>query len=74
MRDATPDLANRITQAVVTETVALIGFEAYQRMLDKLVRNVDSDLSQLIEHLNQKTGMRSSLKPTRSKVRPAYWA
>ncbi len=54
MRDATPDLANRITQSVVTETVALIGFEAYQRMLDKLVRNVDSDLSQLIEHLNQK--------------------
>ena len=48
MSNPTPELGNLISQSVVNEMVDLVGIDAYERMLDVLARNADSDLSQLI--------------------------
>jgi HPt (histidine-containing phosphotransfer) domain-containing protein len=53
MSDMTPELGNLISQSVVDEMVDLVGLDAYKRMLDSLARNTNSDLSQLITHLQQ---------------------
>ena len=53
MSDSAPELANLISQTVVDEMVDLVGLDTYKRMLDTLARNGDSDLSQLITHLQQ---------------------
>ena len=53
MSNMTPELGNLISQSIVDEMVYLVGLDAYKRMIDTLVRNTDSDLSQLITHLQQ---------------------
>ena len=53
MSDSAPELANLISQTVVDEMVGLVGLDTYKRMLDTLARNGDSDLSQLITHLQR---------------------
>ena len=53
MSDMTPELGNQISQPVVDEMVYLVGLDAYKRMVHTLALNADSDLSQLITHLQQ---------------------
>ena len=53
MSDMTPELGSQISQPVADEMVYLVGLDAYKRMLDTLALNADSDLSQLITHLQQ---------------------
>ena len=40
-------------KSIIDEMVYLVGLDAYKRMIDTLARNTDSDLSQLITHLQQ---------------------
>jgi len=53
MSNMTPELGNLISQSIIDEMVYLVGLDAYKRMIDTLARNTDSDLSQLITHLQQ---------------------
>ena len=53
MSDMRPELGSLISQSVADEMVYLVGLDAYKRMVRTLALNADSDLSQLITHLQQ---------------------